>query len=97
MEEEEATVVGWRNPETRETGQNQHHATNVLRGESAVLSITTQELITILSDYYNGTLCVFLSSVVSCSQAVTRGSTLRSMMTFLSKPQGRTVLTTSRV
>lgn len=33
-EEEEETPAGWRSPERKETGPNQHHVTNALNSES---------------------------------------------------------------
>lgn len=39
VEEVEEAAAGWRSPEMRETGLNQHHVTNVLNSESVLLLV----------------------------------------------------------
>lgn len=44
VEEVEETAAGWRSPEMRETGPNQHHVTNDLNSESVLLLVMRAEL-----------------------------------------------------
>lgn len=44
VEEVEETAAGWRSPEMRETGPNQHHVTNDLNSESVLLLVMRGEL-----------------------------------------------------
>lgn len=39
VEEVEEAAAGWRSPEMRETGLNQHHVTNVLNSKSVLLLV----------------------------------------------------------